>query len=323
MKKIAIIGAGQLGSRHLQSLAQCEFKVKLYIVDPSNEALQISKERFDQIPKNSNVENLEFFQNIEKLPNCLDLVVIATNANVRLKVIQELIEHSNVSYLILEKVLFQSIQDYQIAQDLFLEKKITAWVNCPRRMYPIYQNIRKYLDDKPVHYEVNGVDWGLACNSIHFIDHLAMYTNNIEYTIETEGLEPLILQSKRKGFVEFIGKLTGRFSDGDTFSLSSQSGNKPWSQQKFSTDTVELTISEGKGIVEVIQKSTKEKSLISFTTPYQSNLTQLVAKDIFDTGNCLLTPYEQSMKLHIPLLKGLMQFMEKLDGKPIDVCPIT
>lgn len=45
MKNIAIIGAGQLGSRHLQALAQVNADVILHIVDPSEQSLEVSKQR--------------------------------------------------------------------------------------------------------------------------------------------------------------------------------------------------------------------------------------------------------------------------------------
>ena len=53
MKTIAIIGAGQLGSRHLQALVAVDFPLTVQVVDPSNEALKIAThiERLSQLNK--------------------------------------------------------------------------------------------------------------------------------------------------------------------------------------------------------------------------------------------------------------------------------
>ena len=44
MKRIFIIGAGQLGSRHLQALKSSSNSLNIFIVDPSLESLNIAKE---------------------------------------------------------------------------------------------------------------------------------------------------------------------------------------------------------------------------------------------------------------------------------------
>ena len=47
MINIAIIGAGELGSRHLQALAHLEEDATIQVVDSSEESRQITMERFD------------------------------------------------------------------------------------------------------------------------------------------------------------------------------------------------------------------------------------------------------------------------------------
>ena len=47
MKKIFIIGSGELGSRHLQSLKNIKTSLEIYIIDPSNKSLKIAQERYD------------------------------------------------------------------------------------------------------------------------------------------------------------------------------------------------------------------------------------------------------------------------------------
>jgi threonine dehydrogenase-like Zn-dependent dehydrogenase len=40
---IAVVGAGQLGSRHLQSLKGIQLDVRIVVIDPNQESLEIAK----------------------------------------------------------------------------------------------------------------------------------------------------------------------------------------------------------------------------------------------------------------------------------------
>jgi predicted dehydrogenase len=51
MKSIVIIGAGQLGSRHLQALRLIDEPIRIQVVDPSHESLKVAEERFNQVKK--------------------------------------------------------------------------------------------------------------------------------------------------------------------------------------------------------------------------------------------------------------------------------
>jgi ubiquinone/menaquinone biosynthesis C-methylase UbiE len=54
MVNIAVVGAGQIGSRHLQALSLIDREARLQIVDPSSQSLATAKERFETVnPKNN------------------------------------------------------------------------------------------------------------------------------------------------------------------------------------------------------------------------------------------------------------------------------
>ena len=97
-----IIGAGQLGSRHLQGLLKFEKEQLIYVLDPSENSLNISKERAQEV---ENKHNLIFINDWDKLPTEFDLVIVATGANVRSKVVSKLLTDFKVKNLILEKIL--------------------------------------------------------------------------------------------------------------------------------------------------------------------------------------------------------------------------
>ena len=58
MYNIAIIGAGQLGSRHLQGLKLAQLPMRIEIVDSSEKSLETARERYDQIEANPLVLSL-------------------------------------------------------------------------------------------------------------------------------------------------------------------------------------------------------------------------------------------------------------------------
>ena len=67
--------------------------------------------------------------------------------------------------------MFQKEEEFDIALNWFVEKNIRAWVNCPRRLFNIYQKIKnEIIDEDIITMTVFGGEWGLACNAIHYID---------------------------------------------------------------------------------------------------------------------------------------------------------
>jgi predicted dehydrogenase len=94
MKINLIIGAGQLGSRHLQGLLKLNVEQVIYVLDTSLDSLKISKAREEEIHHNNQIH---YFSEWDLLPKDFDLVIIATSANVRAKVVKQLIESSSVS----------------------------------------------------------------------------------------------------------------------------------------------------------------------------------------------------------------------------------
>lgn len=157
MFNITIIGAGQLGSRHLQGLALIDIPVNIQVLDTSLTSLEVAKERYNQMALNDSIKSISFLQSIDDLPTKLDLVIIATNANVRCFIIKELLAKRTVSDFVLEKVVFQNVSDFEDVTKLFADKGIKAWVNCPRRMFPFYKELKSKLsNDGPISISVQG-----------------------------------------------------------------------------------------------------------------------------------------------------------------------
>lgn len=181
MYKIAVIGAGQLGSRHLQGLKLSKLKSDIWVVDNNPNSLQIAQQRYEEGEVNSN-QTIYYIQLIDQLPAELDLVVIATSSKPRLTILKSLLAKVKVVNIILEKFLFTGLADYDEAAQLLQINHVNAWVNCPRRLFGFYAEIDSMIDkQKPLVMEYADSNWGLCCNSIHMIDIFMMLSGEKAY----------------------------------------------------------------------------------------------------------------------------------------------
>ena len=321
MYHIAIIGAGQLGSRHLQALARLTTDCEITVIDPSLESLAVAKQRFEEMPVNNAVRVVGYGVSVDELPAELDYVVVATGADVRLQVLQSLLARSTVRFMLLEKVLFQHLGDYEVAEALLKAHSVKAWVNCTRRAYPLYNNIREFFGNEPLRwFQVSGGNWGLGCNSIHFLDLLAKLTDGSPSELTTDSLDRALIPSKRKNFMEFTGTLRGKFG-GTEFELASLADSTARLLMTIRSDKRTCIIDETGGQAFFFDGATWEQK--SFSMPLLSELATSVATSILREGVCDLPSYEQSAILHLPLLRALGAHAALALGTPADQCPIT
>lgn len=317
MYNAAIIGAGQLGSRHLQALKTASLPFHIWVMDNSEESLNIAKQRYDQVTAIGDKE-IELVQDISQLPEELDFVVVATGSKPRATIVKGLLRHSHVKNMILEKVLFPRLEDYDEIGKLINEKGVKCWVNCARRMFGVYHQVKDMLSCGPIDMKYEGKEWGLCCNSIHLIDLFLMFTGEDEYTLDTTELIPVIEDSKRKGYIEFFGTLKIQTPKGSMLTLT------------CSKETVEknlcVCIQDGEKHIEIDEAN----SLLSmngkqsaFRLPYQSETTGIYADMIMKMGYISLSTFEMSVKYHKEFISKMLEFYNSLLETKTDLLPIT
>ena len=204
---------------------------------------------------------------------------------------------------------------------------MSSWVNCTRRSWEFYNDLKALLpSSSPINMVVSGKQWGLGCNSIHLLDLLAYLsgTSN-DIRIDTSQLDKKILASKRSGYVEFTGTLNGKLGNNSFKFISTMDDSE--SQIRIYNDVFNCIISEnppvGHAEIKIKDKNNIYNELnIQFNVPYQSRLTNHVVENILNTGTCSLTQYEESMRLHLPLITAFLDKI-RLDLGPTDVCNIT
>ena len=321
--QVVIIGAGQLGSRHLQGLSIMNQDVEIIVVDPNSDALELAQKRYGEMPSNSHVRSVKYYLNISKLDGEIDLAIIATNADVRRKVIENLLDKVQVNYLILEKVVFQSIKDFEDIMQVLLVKKIKAWVNCPRRIYPFFRELREEtILSNSVKISVKGSSWGLASNAIHMLDLLTFLSGQTEINLNIAEIDNKVYGSKKNGFIELGGRLMAETSRGDSLELVDKKKMGISLQMSIKFSGKRLDIDQQQGLISVYSNDTI-KSVKPFLMPLQSEMTAGVAEQIFEDGNSNLTPLNESYLLHRSMLDAFNQHLSIILNRPLTICPIT
>lgn len=316
MYKVAIIGVGALGKRHLESVLKSPLPLEVYAVDNNPEMLEAVLK--------ANPNRVIGGCDVTILPKEIDVAVIATSSAVRKDVFEALIGLCQVKNIIFEKVLFQRVKDYYEVERQLENLGIAAWVNCARREYDSYKKIKYMVDSCRVFtFHASGGEWGLGCNGIHILDLIQYLSGSTECNLEEFHLLPEIVDSKRKGYKEIFGTLTGKCGKCEAFSVSCiKDSTLPFSIE-ISADNFRCTILEGSKKMLLMRKDNdwkmEEKDFAMF---YQSQLTQRVVENILNEGSCNLPQYKESMKLHLAYIEPLIKFFEK-QGMEKEICPIT
>ena len=325
MKNIFIIGAGQLGSRHLQALKNSNNSLNVFIIDPSSESLNIANERYESMPGIDN-NTVSYSKSLNDI-NCnnkIDIVIIATASNVRANVTRDLLDKFEVKTIIFEKILFQKREDYSIILELLKSKNVKSYVNCPMRMMSFYKEIQSSFKGTKFTYMVSGSQYGLVTNLIHYIDHMAFLNQSIDYTCNANLLENNIFESKRKGFYELNGTFNVYFKNGTQGIFSCESkGNLPGVVQAFN-ENVHFISRESEGKVLISRKENDWKwEELEFNIPYQSELTAILVEDILMNDSCSLPSYEESVKLHLPYLDSILELINSNTQNKFNHYPFT
>ncbi|MGD8172518.1 Gfo/Idh/MocA family oxidoreductase [Vibrio sp. TRT 21S02] len=320
MNKVIIIGAGQLGSRHLQGALLSKNELHITVVDPSAESLNVAEKRAREVELANQYTSVIYCKDLPK-NEAYDVCIIATSANIRASVTEKLLSHNEVRNIVFEKVLFQKLDDYEGIDKLLKSKLTKGWVNCPRRLFPTYQTLKEELDlSLPVHMTVNGNGWGMACNSVHFLDLFTYLINSSSMQLSEAELDKELIKSKREGFLEVTGQLS--FSIGEhTLEICCGKGSNLNLDLSIKNGEMYHFVNEIEGIRTKVYNGSKEQ--FSHRALFQSELTGQTVDELISHNSCGLTPFVQSCEIHTPFINALIKHMSIVLGKELDECPIT
>ena len=317
MAEVVIIGAGQLGSRHLQGLKTARSSLNIWVLDNNPASLNVAEERYNSV--NAVGEKaVHFVNDIQLLPNELDLVIVATGSKPRSSIVRSLTNNKHIQNFVLEKVLFPSLCEYEEIADLLEANEIKCWVNCPRRMYGYYQRLHDEIDNsQPLHMSLIGKDWGLCCNAMHFIDVFKYLCKDEIKSVSNSDIVPEIIESKRPGYIEMNGKLTVTSMNGNILILESTKEYNGDMILTIRNGEKEWIICEPKGWLKCNDNE------YTIHVPFQSQLTGELTDMILGKGTCPLASYNESAKMHKVFLASIIESYNKITGEQHTSCPIT
>lgn len=323
MKNVLLIGAGNLGRRHLQSLKSCQQPIQIFVVEPYDEARSLAESAYLNIESSSPKKEISFYSDLGQITQSVDIAVIATPATGRLDILKKVLT-MGAKDIVLEKIAFNSVPDIDEASALVEQYRARAWVNCPRRLNPFYQQLRAALKDEPIKsFEVEGENFGMACNAIHFLDLCAFLSRQSTYHITLAGVSEVV-PSKRSNYIEFFGETEGVFESGPAFKIACrESENGVKFNIKIVTPTTQYLIDEVKGHVDVVDDK-NERQQQDFRQFYQSELTGPLVDEIILQQQCGLTSFVESMSLHRPFIEAAYNlYASKYEENTLKMVPVT
>ena len=300
-------------------MAKVQSPIHLDIVDPVSEARDRAMTLLGSVGglASGEVCGLPRVADVDRVP---DLMIIATNSKERRAAVQEAVDRG-ARTLILEKVLFTHLDDYDEVEALFACTGVRAWVNCPRRAYPGAHRLAQLVAGTPFAYRVEGQGWGLGCNLIHHLDEFASLNGDSDLQIDVSGLERAVAHSKRPGYVEFFGRVGAASRKGGTFSATCMRG-------AASPRTV--TLIAGNRHIKIrpdqcleIEEGARVWSE-DFPMPPQSVMTTRYVDDLISGELPRLPSYSEAAGLHRAMLASFIGHMRSVLGdETIDECPVT
>lgn len=325
MYNVSIVGAGQLGSRHLQALCLTELEVNITVIDPNEGARVEARSRFDSMPSNERVRSIVFSRTVEDLPSVIHLCIVSCCADARRRVIEEVLRVAVVENFLLEKNLFQRVADYEAIGSEIAKLGVKTWVNCPMRTWPVYRFVKSELTESEI-FEINvrGSNWRLCTNCIHFLDLIAFLVGCARFEINNELLDRDILESKRPGFIEFSGTVEGYFEK-TRFSISSnRRGEVPLTVQILAdSHTIVYSQTKGNAFISRRENDWDWETKCFTLPPQQSESTHLVAREILLRGSAGLPTFEESVAIHVPMVRSFIDHYNEQTNSASDLCPIA
>jgi len=313
-RSLLLLGAGQLGSRYLQGLVASVSELEITVVDPSSESLEIAKSRWNEAGGDESPHQVTWLESLPSNLQRVDIALIVTSSRGRAYLTDKIAKVIDVRYWVLEKVLTQSSGELKAIQSALADCE-GAWVNTPRRMMSWHQSLKEVFASRgPLEVSYSAGLWGLACNSIHFIDLVAWWSGESFVSVDTSGLDHLWHESKRAGYFEITGELVAYFSSGTSLRLSSKEDAQAQPIQVVLSDGVVWEINETAGTA---HSSSGEQ--LDGRIEFQSQMSGRLVDNILQQGKCDLPSLDESCSMHTIFLDAMLEHWNISQNRN-DVC---
>ncbi len=269
---ILIVGLGNIGKRHLQSILKNSTPLNIYLFD-------ISRIQFKSKHRNHKIYILN------KLPKNLiiELLIIATTSKDRYKLFNKISIDNKINKIVIEKIAFLNKRHYLSAL-----KYKNLFINYPRPLMKSYSYLKKYLNSETIKsLSVYGHNWNLLSNTPHFMNLFFYLTNKNLTKLDAFNMHDRIYNSKRKGFHELKGSLIFKNNMSQYLLLFDSSKYKK-NFIKISTNNFIIKIYESISLIKIYNKKLNLTKNKKFYLELQSDLTN---KSFLETFNSVSINY--------------------------------
>jgi hypothetical protein len=303
---IMIVGAGNIGKWHIQSISTLKFLCKIFVIDNNEKNLLYSKKFFN---KNSiNIKNVFFLKNIPQVDKTIDILIIATKSDNRANILSGVVKINTVKYLILEKIVSSNLKDLNKIKKAIIHNNIKeAYINCPRRIYPAYQVLKSRIKNQKVNMMVNGCNWNSSSNLIHFLDLFLFFNNTNQVDLLSCNFKKIFFLDN--GFLKYSGSYSF-LSDKNNLIVNDTKSNHLHSKILITLKTKNFFYSalEYKG--KVLINSDKDKFIKkTFITPKQSFLTKIIVENLIENKKIKLVTFFNSLAENMLIVKIFKLFL--------------
>jgi len=313
--KLLFIGCGDIGSRHIQAASNLSNVDEMYIVDPSNSSIAMTKDRVI----NSNDIKITWSNKINQNYKDVDLCIISTRSDSRANNLKEVHKKLRIKRFIIEKLASNSLESLLELENYVRQNKIKVWVNCKTRTYKVYKKIKHILNDDinngKFSMEYFGGNHGMLTNGIHALDLFVFIDNSKHLKKQFINLDDELFETKRNTF-DINGSVIGKSNNDNKFSIDYNSNFHPSDLYVFrglnSCFVVDhlskkLLISEKSKSWEWTMKNINENWMISKMSIH-------IIDQILETDSSELPLLHETIPSHQFLFESVTKdFMSKLD----------
>jgi hypothetical protein len=324
MKKVLLVGCGELGSRFLQASLQVNDVNQIDVLELSDQAVEVAQSRMNQIQFDPETIKVNWHKSFNSVVHGADLCIIATQADGREHIFNEVF-NLGIKNILTEKIVTQSLATYNEILSKAKNLGVSVWVNCKTRDYPIWKYIKTKIDpDGDLLYHSIGGNHGLCTNGLHTLDLFAFISDSKKLVESNSRIDPVLHTTKRNKY-DLSGSfhLTGAGNSKCIIDYSAGSSSSilevvATQQYRWVLDHATRQAFESK----------QENKWILQPIPFEgdlsvSNMSIKFISDILKESQCGLPTLQETYSAHEFLFSVTLPVFNQLIGKDDDICPCT
>ena len=183
-----------------------------------------------------------------------------------------------------------------------------------------------FKDSHSLKMHVYGNDWGMGCNSVHFIDFFDLLTGYQDLEVSNIELEDGYLESKRDGYVEFAGQISIESKNKSVLMLDATLNGGDCKETRIDISDIDSTckmkLFADRLECEISSHDSGSK-METYRVLFQSEVTHTLIHDLVINDSCSLPAYERSFYHHRLIFPVFLTHLQDRCEWKGDHCPVT